>query len=227
MKYTTLLFDLDGTLMDFEAAQYHSFFDTFAHFSINADEAMHSRYDAFNSSLWQQLERGEITRKQLFEQRFPRFLKSEGITGIDPDELQKQYFKGLSESCVMMEGAPELLNSLYEKYQLCVITNGVASTQRKRLIDSGINDLFDHLIISEEIGFEKPDRRYFEAVKQICNIEDPKSALVIGDSLNADIYGGASFGFDTCWYNPQNKPFTGKIEPTYIIDSLSQITKIV
>jgi len=227
MGYTTLLFDLDGTIMDFEAAQYHSFFDTFAHFSINADEAMHNRYDAFNSSLWQQLEHGEITRKQLFEQRFPRFLQSEGITGIDPDELQKQYFKGLSESCVMMEGAREILQSLYGKYQLCIITNGVASTQRKRLIDSGINDLFSHLIISEEIGFEKPDRRYFEAVKEICNISDPKTALVIGDSLNADIFGGASFGFDTCWYNPQNKPFNGKAAPSYTITALSDLHKIV
>jgi len=227
MGYTTLLFDLDGTIMDFEAAQYHSFFDTFAYFSVKADEAMHDRYDAFNSGLWQQLERGEITRKQLFEQRFPRFLQSEGITGIDPDELQKQYFKGLSESCVMMESARELLQSLYGKYQLCIITNGVASTQRKRLIDSGINDLFSHLIISEEIGFEKPDRRYFEAVKEICQIDDPKAALVIGDSLNADIFGGASFGFDTCWYNPQNKPFNGKAVPTYTIASLSDLHKIV
>ena len=101
------------------------------------------------------------------------------------------------------------------------------SATRNPSTDSGINDLFSHLIISEEIGFEKPDRRYFEAVKEICNIADPKTALVIGDSLNADIFGGASFGFDTCWYNPQNKSFNGKAEPTYTVTSLSNLHKIV
>ena len=226
MSYLTLLFDLDGTLMDFEAAQYDAFFKSFGSFGISSGQDMYLRYDALNRNLWNMLERGEITRVQLFEQRFVSFLQNEGLVGIDPVELQKRYFKYLSESCVLMEGAIELLQSMYGRFVLCIITNGVASTQRKRLTDSGIERFFDHLVISEEIGFEKPDPRYFEAVINICGIEDLSSALVIGDSPSADIFGGGSFGFDTCWYNPSNREFSGKLPPKYTISTLSGLCSL-
>ncbi len=228
MKYTTILLDLDGTIFDFHAAQRQAFFETFGYFNIAADEAMLSRYDLFNDSLWQMLERGEMTREHLFKERFKLFFEKEGIkTDIRPSEVQSRYMKALSSGHFLIDGALELLQALHGKYKVCAITNGVSMTQRKRLSDSNTTDYFDCLVISEEVGFEKPDPRYFDAVKRICCIDAISQAIVVGDSLNADIFGGGSFGFDTCWYNPNSKPFTGKLAPTYTITHLSQLVDII
>jgi len=228
MKYTTVLLDLDGTIFDFTAAQRQAFFKTFEHFKIAADEELLCRYDVFNDSLWHLLEQGKITRPQLFGQRFGRFFEKEGIvTDASSEDVQAKYMKALSEGHFLIAGALELLQNLYGRYKLCAITNGVSMTQHKRIADSGIGHFFTHLIISEEVGFEKPDQRYFKAAKEICGIEDISDAIVVGDSLNADIFGGASFGFDTCWYNPHNKEFNGKIQPTYTIAHLSQLEDLL
>jgi len=228
MKYTTILLDLDGTIFDFHAAQRQAFFETFAHFGIDADEAMLCRYDIFNDSLWQMLEHGEITREQLFKNRFKLFFEKEGINiSVSPADVQKRYMQALSGGHFLIEGALELLKSLHSSYKVCAITNGVSMTQRKRLSDSNTTEYFDHLVISEEVGFEKPDPKYFEAAMKICGITDKSQALVVGDSLNADIFGGGSFGFDTCWYNPHGKNFNGKHKPTYTVAHLSSLIDII
>lgn len=228
MKYNTVLLDLDGTIFDFHAAQRQAFFETFAHLGIAADEALLSRYDKFNDSLWQMLERGEITRAQLFGSRFKLFFEQEGIAvNVAPSEVQTRYMQALSAGHFLIDGALDLLKSLHGKYKVCAITNGVSMTQRKRLTDSGTSEYFDKLVISEEVGFEKPDPRYFEEAMRICEIEDKSRAIVVGDSLNADIFGGGSFGFDTCWYNPKEKQFNGKLAPTYTISALSALNDII
>lgn len=228
MKYTAVLLDLDGTIFDFHAAQRQAFFETFAHFGIAADEAMLCRYDKFNDSLWQMLEHGEITRERLFKERFKLFFEKENIKAmISPADVQKRYMQALSGGHFLIDGALDLLKTLHGNYKVCAITNGVSMTQRKRLSDSNTTEYFDHLVISEEVGFEKPDRRYFEAAVNICGITDIKKAIVVGDSLSADIFGGGSFGFDTCWYNPNGKPFNGKYPPTYIISHLSKLNDII
>lgn len=228
MKYTTVLLDLDGTIFDFHAAQRQAFFETFYYFGIHADEAMLSRYDKFNDSLWQMLERGEITRARLFEERFKLFFDQEGIhIEATSAEVQKRYMQGLSSGHFLIDGALDLLKKLQGKYKVCAITNGVSMTQHKRLADSDTAKFFDKLVISEEVGFEKPDARYFEAAVKLCEITDKSQAIVVGDSLNADIFGGGSFGFDTCWFNPDRKTFSGKLNPTYTIYALNELIEII
>ena len=112
---------------------------------------------------------------------------------------------------------------LRKDYGLYIITNGVASTQHNRLEKSGLADLMDDIFISDEIGYNKPDREFFEYVeKHIPGFERGK-ALVVGDSLFSDIRGGVDYGIDTCWLNIYNADNTSEIKPTYIIRDIVEL----
>jgi FMN phosphatase YigB (HAD superfamily) len=127
----------------------------------------------------------------------------------------------------MIEGASGILDKLSSRYVLTLITNGISSVQRSRLKAAGIEKYFKKIVISEEIGFKKPDKKFFdEALRQ--NINPLKEEiLVIGDSLSSDILGGINYGLDTCWYNPEGKTNTSGITPEYEISSLDELLKIV
>ncbi len=220
MQYKTILFDADGTLLDFEAAQKHAFLSSCGQFQIPADTRLVEHYDKINRSLWAQLERKEINRAQLLASRFRLFFEEAGITGVDPDAFNRHYAQGLAHGFNLVEGAIPVLRALQPHFQLAIITNGIAQVQKSRLAGAGLDRYFSHIIISGEIGCEKPAADFFEQALLRCGVNDRAQALVVGDSLTADIAGGIGFGLDTCWYNPKGEPVPAHLQPTYIIDNL-------
>jgi len=115
----------------------------------------------------------------------------------------------------------------YNHYDLYIVTNGVSKTQYKRLRASGLYPLFKDVFVSEDTGSQKPMKAYFDYVfARIANF-DVNQALIIGDSLSADIKGGQLAGLDTCWFNPEKKPNHTKIVPTYEIQKLEELYRIL
>lgn len=220
MLYQTLLFDADGTLLDFSQAQAQALRQSCAAFGIDADTRLLQCYDRINQALWTQLEQKEITRAQLLDRRFRLFFEQSGITGIDPDAFNRHYGRGLAQGFYLIDGALSVLEALRPHFQLAIITNGIAAAQKSRLAGAGLTPFFSHIIISEEIGCEKPDPRFFEQALLRCGVLDRAAALVVGDSLSADIAGGDRYGLDTCWYNPKGAPTPDAPSPTYVIESL-------
>ncbi|MDE5618117.1 MAG: HAD-IA family hydrolase [Clostridia bacterium] len=100
-------------------------------------------------------------------------------------------------------------------------------TQRGRIVSSGIDAFFDDYFISEEIGFGKPDKEYFDAVMRAIPNFDISKACVIGDSLTADIKGGNDSGITTIWYNRRKITNTTDICPAYTAYSYAQILDIL
>ena len=225
-KYKFLLFDADNTLLDFTRSEDSAIRITMSAFGIPPTDKLVESYSRINDGLWKALERKEIDKDTLKVLRFELFLKENSLSA-DHVLMAKQYTSNLSTQPYVINGARELLLSLEEDYEIYIITNGIGFVQRGRIGASEINGLYKKLYISEEIGFEKPDQRYFERVFADIENFDKKRALIIGDSLSSDIRGAVNCGIDSCYFTPAGKMAMGEIQPTYTITKLSQLHNIL
>jgi len=123
----------------------------------------------------------------------------------------------------ILEGAAEALQELQGKYRIAILTNGLYVVQRGRLARSAIRQHIDELIISEEIGFAKPAREFFNAAFAKLGHPSRRDTLMIGDGWNSDILGARQYGLDACWYNPGYKPRPDDGEITREIVSLREL----
>ena len=124
---------------------------------------------------------------------------------------------------VFIDGARELISALYGKVRMYIITNGIERVQRRRWELSGLESYFDGLFISEAIGVNKPDPRFFAYVAERIEGFEPDTALVVGDSLSSDIAGGAGYRIDTCWFAPDGEE---SALPTYTVRALDEVLPI-
>ncbi len=225
MCYTTLFLDLDNTLLDFNKAEYFAAKRLFEKHNLPCDDQAIKTYSKINLSFWKKFERGEIARTDIFENRFIEFCNFYGKCA-DSKIMAKEYFDFLSQGYYTVNGVFEILDYLKSKnYKLYATTNGVALTQYRRIKESGLEPYFDKIFISEETGYQKPSKEYFQYV--IANIPEKNTdkILIIGDSQSSDILGGLNSGIDTCWYNPENEE--PKYFSKYQITNLEQLKNIL
>lgn len=225
-RYKTILFDADGTLLDFDKAERSALQKVFLAQGFSFDDTVYRTYHKINDDLWKQFERGEITKPQLLSTRFATLLKALSLSA-DPAPFQALYQQALGEGGFTIDGARELLESLAPACRLYLITNGVSKTQHSRMARSGLREYFLELFVSEDTGYQKPLREFFDYVARHIPRYDPKTTLVVGDSLSSDIAGGQNAGLDTCWYNPARAQNTTALIPTFEIEKLSQLLPIV
>ncbi|GAA0178822.1 YjjG family noncanonical pyrimidine nucleotidase [Clostridium sediminicola] len=227
MKYEVILFDADDTLLDFKKSEEYAFERTISEFDIKYYRNYHYKtYKNINKKVWEELEKGLILVEDVKIERFKRFTKKLNIS-VDPEELNKTYLDFLSKTSFLIEGSNEILSSLSDKYRLCIITNGFADVQNKRIRNSNLNNYFEEIIISEEANASKPDPKIFEYTFKMLNLQDKSSVLIVGDSLTSDIKGGVNFGIDTCWYNPDNETNKSDVHPKYEINKLNELNDIL
>ena len=223
-KYTIALFDADETLFDFSKSENAAFCEALASFGVEATEEMVNDYKKINENLWKKLERGEIARERLVYQRFEMFFEAYGISA-DAKEMAERYLSALASKTYLINGAKELISALDGKVKKYIVTNGVERVQRSRYANSELYGCFDGVFISEAIGVNKPDPRFFEYVAQHIDGFKKEETLIIGDSLSSDIQGGINFGIDTCWLAQKGGETT--LSPTYTVKELDQIIPIL
>lgn len=225
-KYDTLLFDVDDTLLDFGAAEKVALRLLFEKHQIHLTPEIEARYKIINQGLWKQFEDGSIGRDEVLNSRFSILLKEYGHN-VDGVLLEKSYRHFLEKGKQLVDGAFELVKNLQNHFELYIVTNGDSATQYKRLDASGLQPMFKDIFVSEDTGFQKPMKEYFDYVfERIPNFSLNKG-LIIGDSLNADIKGGQQSGLDTCWFNPHKKQNDTAIVPTYEIQNLDELYQIL
>lgn len=225
-KYEILLFDVDGTLLDFDKAEEQGIENLLSHFGVPVTEENKKKYHVLNKRYWQRLELGEITRDQVLSLRFEEFFGDFGIQ-VDGMAVDGLYRETLNNSAILVGGAIELLAALKDKYELYIVTNGVAATQYKRLAASGLDKYFKGIFVSEEAGFQKPQMEFFEYAFEKMGRRDVENMLIIGDSLTSDIRGGNNAGIDTLWYNPHGAENTAGVHVEYEAGSLEEIGEML
>jgi len=222
MKYKWLLFDADGTLFDYDKSEKFAFTKACESYDIYVSPLLVERYKQINRYLWSEFEKGNITSKKLRVRRF-KFLFEDLNINVKPKDFSDKYLDELSKTDFLIDGALDILNSLKDKAELAIITNGIKFVQNGRLKASKLDVFFKEIIISEDVGVAKPDKLFFDYTLDKINFTEKNDILIIGDSLSSDIQGGINSSIDTCWFNPNENGNITSIKPTYEIKELKDI----
>ncbi|MCL2171000.1 MAG: YjjG family noncanonical pyrimidine nucleotidase [Defluviitaleaceae bacterium] len=226
-KYDLFLFDADGTLYDYDKAEKHALQAMFAHCNFRYADNILARYREINEEVWDDYEKGGLSKSDMQTLRFSRLFEEIGIEH-DAVDFNAKYLAELGKGTFLIDGAEEICRDIVSQNKsIFIVTNGILATQEARIKHSLIKDYISDFFVSEFVGYKKPEREYFEYVfSRIPKIAKEK-ILIIGDSLANDIAGGNNAGIDTCWFNEnENENHTNTI-PTYEIKKLSELQKFV
>ena len=224
--YTTLLFDLDHTLLDSDQSEALAFHATMQRHGVDDPSRHIEAYQRINRALWARVERQEISPLDLRTARFSQLIEAIGLD-VDPEHMATSYVEALGDHGDLYAGAADVLAALAQHATLALITNGLSEVQRRRLARLEIAHHFHAVIISAEVGASKPSSKIFELAFAALGEPARHTALMIGDNLNADVKGGRDFGIATCWYNPKRQRAGADDVVTHDIHRLDELLPLV
>ncbi len=224
MRYRYLLADNDNTLMDFDRAEALALTQTLTDLGLPADEAVCRSYHAINDALWKALERGETTQQALKVERFRQLLAALGRQDIRAEDAAETFALHLGEHAELLPGALELLDGLRGRMKIALVSNGVSAIQRSRLQRCPFTPWLDAVIISEEVGVSKPDPAMIDIALAALGCEDKSQAVLLGDSLTADIPAAVGAGIDSIYLNRHDR---ASALPTYTVRSLDEAAALL
>jgi YjjG family noncanonical pyrimidine nucleotidase len=224
-----VLFDLDGTLFDYAAAETTAVSATLRDADVEATEAVLGDYRRINAGHWAALERGDTTPARLRVERWSEVLASHTDDEIDVAALSERYLVHLAAAAPLIPGAVEVVERLSTRFRIAFVTNGLADVQRPRLDASPLAGAAEVLIISDEVGAAKPDAAIFRAAFEAMGLPRREAVTMVGDSLSADIAGAEAFGLATVWFAPPGTPGpgTGDPVPTHRIARLQELPPLL
>jgi 2-haloacid dehalogenase len=224
--FRTLLFDADNTLFDFRACEKEALRLAFLRYGYPLNQDISEIYERINLGLWAQFEKGLIDRNTVIYSRFGKLFKEIGIQD-DGIRFEDDYQELLGMQHFFIEDAFEVIQELYKSFDLYIVTNGVTATQLRRLKESGVDRYMKKIFVSEETGYQKPMKEYFDYCFARIDHFKPEEAIIIGDSLSSDIKGGNNAGIATCWFNPDKLENPTKIKVDYEIRRLKDLYEIL
>ena len=231
-KYRHILIDLDRTLWDFERNSRQTMTEMFSEYGLqelcHADfQTFFDAYHVINAGLWKAYNNGTLTKEYLYVARFSLTLEHFGVqnTYALGKKLGDYYVFESPKKTALIDGAEELLRYLKDTgYSLSIVSNGFKEVQCEKMRTSGIAGFFDHVFLSEDIGWQKPHRAFFEHVLHRLRTT-PEQCIMIGDDINVDIAGARDAGIDQIFCNfTDAKP---DFEPTHTVFRLRDIMSIL
>ena len=221
-----ILWDIDGTLLNFDLAETAAIYKCFEIFNLDKpSEDMLKTYKVITDSYWKRLERNEITRDEVLLDRFREFFARFGLRTDIVEDFNEKFQIELGKTYVFNPYGEEIVKKLAESYDQYAVTNGSLTAQRGKLEGSNLNNIFKKSFISELVGFEKPDTRFFDYVFEKIESYDLDDYVIIGDSLTSDMLGGKNAKIKTIWFNPEGKENSLNLDLDYEISSLDETEK--
>ena len=214
------LFDLDMTLLDFHASEYIGLKTVVEAEGYEFNDELYGYFKAKNKELWLELEKGTVSRTELFETRFRLLYERCGADTSKIDLLKRnsEFISTMAGNGVAMDGAEDLLKKIRDNIKnskTYIITNGAQINAEGRIRSTGLDKLIDGLFVSETMGVNKPSKEYFDMVLDSINEPDSRY-MVIGDSLTSDMLGAENASLTSCWFMPEGD--IGKAMTEYDID---------
>jgi len=229
-KYKHLFIDLDDTLWDIHQNSkecleeiyndygYNKYFETF--------DDYYNVYMPSNHHLWGLYREGKIDKDELIVERFLVPVREFGIDdAVYAKNLSDDFLERTTLKTKLVDGTMDLLNYLKPKYKMHILSNGFREVQYKKIENSGLKPYFDKIILSDEIGINKPHTQFFiHAIQQTNAINS--ETIMIGDSWDADIVGAYNSNIDQLWLNPEGHQ-PNEFTPTYSVKTLDEIMDIL
>lgn len=217
--------DIDDTLLDFTKCANDAIKSACNKFGVPYTTTLVDTFHPINLDLWHRLEKKEVTKEKLFDTRFQIVFDKLGIKA-DGIAFETAFRENFHESAILVDGARDLLEYLRSKYKVYVASNASMHQQTNRMKRAELDGYIDGYFVSEEIGFPKPQKEFFDACFKALPDVKPQDVVMIGDSLSADIKGAYEYGLKTIWYNHRNEP-TSDVKCDYIVSRLSEIKNIL
>ncbi len=224
-KFDVLIFDLDNTLIDFSKSETLALPTALKEHNIECTEERVKKYQEINRTCWQNMEKGLFTKDVCVTLRFKMFLDYFDIEGINPKALNESFLEQLTYNVPIMPGSIEVLEKFKDNHLMVMMTNGIKHVQEAKIKKSRLNKYFDFIIISDDVGHNKPDIKIFEYMEDKIGHYEKSKMLIIGDSLGSDIEGGINYGIKTCFFNP--KLISHNMHVDYEIKNLRDLLEIV
>lgn len=226
MRYTTLLFDVDDTLLDFQAAENQALRMLFEQEGLELTTELEKIYKELNEQRWRAFEAGKMSRETVVNGRFGEFFAQMNRT-VDSVAMEQKYRYFLNQGHQLLGNSLAIIADLAQKADLYVVSNGVSKTQYQRLGDAQLLPYFKEVIISEDTGYQKPMLEFFEYTFNKISQLNKEKTVIIGDSLTSDIQGGNNAGIDTIWLHPLVDADELIVQPTHHIQRLEEIYEIL
>ena len=242
-----ILWDIDNTILSFDAAEKAALNKEFEEFELGEfNDEMLQCYVSINRKYWQALERGEITKPEVLVGRFEEFFKLYNLPVEKAAAFNKRYQDLLGDTICFHDDAYNIVKDFKGKVLQCAASNGTKVAQVKKLKNSGLDQLFELIFISEDVGAEKPSVEFFDKVltdastwlreNEATCLESngvyrgelkPSEVIIVGDSLTSDILGGNNAGIKTCWYNPKKLANDMNVKVDYEIQDLHEVMRLI
>ena len=242
-QYKAVFIDWDDTIGDFVGAAKLALQDMYEKYNLSeyfaSFEEFFLLYKPHNIELWDKYGKDLVTKEYLSFDRFffplmhgsrvGERLKVKGerqeVAAL-AEQLSEDFLNMTTARFSLLEGAEELVRYLAAKYPLTVVTNGFVEVQYEKFDKSGLRDCFAHIVLSEEVGCQKPNPRIFEEALRMNGLKS-EEVVMIGDSWNSDIQGAINAGIDQIWIRKSQDPLPEGQSATYLVQSLSDVMEIL
>jgi putative hydrolase of the HAD superfamily len=239
-QYKAVFIDWDDTIGDFHGAADLALEEMYDKYNLSDYFASHeefvSLYKPHNIELWVKYGKDQVSKEYLsFDRFFYPLMHGSKMSTVNcqlsticalAQTLSEDFLDLTTAHFSLLEGAEDLVRYLAEKYPLTIVTNGFIEVQYEKFDKSGLRDCFTHIVLSEEVGCQKPNPHIFEVALRLNGLT-ANEVVMIGDSWTSDIQGAINAGIDQIWIRKSTDPLTEGQAATYIVQSLSEVMKML